>query len=527
MQKKHKHQVLVTGSFAQEGLRKLHEACEVDLLEKPSAEELPDVIKKYDALVICDDTEVNEEIMSAGERLKLIAKMGPDLHRIEIDKATERGITVLHVPERSVISTAEHVMALMLLLARRLPQARSTLKGGGWQKDKHIGVELYGKTLGIVGLGRSGGEVAKRARAFGMHLKAYDPYIPASQAEKLGLDFCGWQETLETSDFISFHVPRSSATKDMIGSEELQLMKRGIRLINCSHAGLINEMALFDAVKEGRVAGAALDEVEDSTEQNPLLQLEEVVITPGLSAFSREAEIKAAVQTGEQVMQALDGEPVSTAVNAPALPPEMLTEVKPFIPLLETMGSFYMQVFGGRIEEVAITYSGKIADYPFRPLTTAFLTGMLGVILGREVNYVNAGLIAEQRGIQVKEVSSKHSATFNNLVAVHVRTEEGTHTLAGTLFENNIIRLVQIGEYRLEVAPSRYMLVTRHIDKPGVVGKIGNILGDTTIASMRLGRSRIGGEAVMVLQVDSPVSREALEKISKMEPILFVSFVEL
>jgi len=526
MESEYKYQVLVAGTLLEEGLKKLQEECSVDFLAP--TKNLRDMIQQYHALIISNDTLVDEAVISAGENLKLIAKIGANLQCIDVDRATEQGITVLSIPERSVISTAEHTISLLLLLARRLYQAIYSLKSGRNQRENLIGVELYGKTLGIVGLGRSGSEVAKRAWAFGMQVLVYDPFISAGQAEKLGVTIAPWEELLAKSDFITIHVPRSPSSISMIGPAEIQKMKRGVSLVNCSHAGLIDEKALYEAIREGQVAGAALDATENmSLESNPLLSLEEVFITPELSAYSREAEVEASFQAAQQVLQGLQGEPVATAVNAPSLPPELLAQVKPFIPLMETLGSFFIQVFGGRIEEIEITYSGQIAEYPLRPLTTALLTGLLRVILGRGVNYVNAKLLAEQRAIQVNEVSKKKSANFSNLVTLNIKTEEGIHTLAGTIFEDNRIRLVQIGDFRLEVAPSQYMLVTRHTDKPGVVGKIGNILGDVNIASMRLGRTKVGGEAVMVLQVDSPVSEEALEAISRLDPIVKASFVEL
>jgi len=360
---------------------------------------------------------------------------------------------------------------------------------------------------------------------------AYDPYISAEQAEKIGVIAKNFDEIIAQADFITLHIPKTSSTKYMIGAEELARMKDGVRIINCARGGLVDEKALYEAIVAGKVGGAALDvfEEEPPGNNNPLLQLEQVISTPHLGASTREAQVNVAVQVAEEMIHALKGEPLHMAVNAPVLPPELLSEIEAFVPLMKILGSFYMQVFNGRVEAVEITYSGSVAEYPVTPLTTALLIGFLRVMLDSNVNFVNAPLIAKQRGIKVKEITSKGNSIFNNLITVKVTAGEQTFTIAGTIFGRNDIRIVQIGDYRIEVVPSRYMFVSKYADKPGVIGKVGTILGNNNIniASMQVGRREVGGEAVMVLQVDNHVSEKVLNELKEVEHILSTKAVEI
>jgi len=528
---KEKHySVLVSDPVSEEGVKILEEVAHVDLRPGLPHEELINIIGEYDALLVRSGTQVTGEVLEAGKRLKVVGRAGVGVDNIEVEKATEKGVMVINAPEANTISTAEHAMALMLALARNIPPATNSLKSGQWQRSKFVGMELYKKTLGIFGLGRVGGEVAKRARAFGMNILGYDPYISADRAAKLGVTPATPDEIFEKADFITLHVPKAASTQKMIGAEELSRMKDGVRIVNCARGGLIDEKALYDAIVSGRVAGAALDVFEkEPPGDNPLLELEQVITTPHLGASTQEAQINVAVQVAEQIVHVLKGEPVLMAVNAPVLPPEVLAEVEPFIPLMKTLGSFYMQVFNGRVEKIEVTYGGEIANHPVAPLTTSLLIGFLGVMLGNNVNFVNAQTIARQRGMQVEEITSKTTPIFKNLITVRVTTSESVYTLAGTLFEGNDIRIVQIDQYRIEVVPSRYMMVCKYIDKPGVIGRAGTVLGknDINIATMQVGRREIGGEAVMVLQVDSPVPEKVLKEVEEAEAIISTCFVEI
>ncbi len=522
--------VLVSDPVSKEGIKLIEEVAEVDVKTNLSPEELVKIIGSYDALLVRSGTRVTAEVIEYGRKLKVIGRAGVGVDNIDVEKATEKGIMVVNAPEANTISAAEHAIALMLALARSIPPASLSLKKGEWERKKFMGVELHKKVLGIIGLGRIGSEVAKRARSFGMEVLGYDPYISSERMEKLGVIPTSLENIYAKADFISLHTPKTSSTEYLIGAPQLKMMKDGLRIVNCARGGLIDEEALYHAIVEGKVAGAALDVFEQEPPgDNKLLQLEQVIATPHLGASTEEAQKNVAVQVADQIVHVLRGEPVHMAVNVPVLPPEVLAEVEPFIPLMRTMGSFYMQVYNGRVEKIEVTYSGEIAEYPVTPLTTALIIGFLRVMLNSNVNFVNAPLIARQRGIKVNETTSKSASIFNNLITVEVTTSEQTFTLAGTLFEGSDIRIVQIGDYRIEVIPSRYMLVSTYIDRPGVIGKVGTLLGnrEINIASMQVGRKQVGGEAIMVLQVDNPMPPEVVKEVEALDDILSTCFVEI
>ncbi|MEW5785615.1 MAG: phosphoglycerate dehydrogenase [Bacillota bacterium] len=522
--------ILVSDPLSGEGIARLEEFAQVEKVSGLSEAELVGIIGAYDALVVRSGTRVTGPVIDAGRRLKVIGRAGVGVDNIDVDRATERGIIVINAPEGNTISAAEHAIAMLTSLARNIPAAHSALQSGRWERGRFMGVELYQKVLGIVGLGRIGGEVAKRARSMGMSILAYDPYIASEQVEKLGAVLVPLEEIIQKADFITLHLPCTKATYHIIGARELAMMKPGVRLINCARGGLIDESALSEALNEGKVAGAALDvfEVEPPLE-SPLLNLPNVVLTPHLGASTREAQVNVAVQVAEQVVLALQGEPVISAVNVPAMLPEVMAEVKPFLPLMRLLGGFYIQTFGGQIEEITLEYGGAVADHPVTPLTRACLIGVLSYILGEQVNYVNAPHIARSRGIRVRESVSQNVENFTNLVVLTVRTGGETHTLAGTIFNGSDIRIVRIGDYRIEVIPSPLMLVCTYIDKPGVIGRVGTFLGDNriNIAGMQVGRRSIGGEAVMVLQVDDAINQGLLEQLEQLEGVLTTRFVQL
>jgi len=522
--------VLVSDQISDLGVDKLREKALVDVKTDLTPEQLVDVISQYDALVVRSSTKVTRQVLEAGINLKVVGRAGVGVDNIDVEAATERGIIVINAPEGNTISAAEHTIAMMTSLARNIPDAATSMKKGEWKRSKFMGVELYKKTLGVVGIGRIGSEVIKRAKAMDMDILAYDPYISAERAEKMGVILTSLEEIYRKADFITVHTPLTKVTKHMIGKKELAMMKDGVRIINCARGGLIDENALYDALVSGKVAGAALDVFEEEPVScNPLCSLSNVIATPHLGASTEEAQVNVAVQVAEQVANALLGEPLVSAVNVSVIPPETLADVKPFIPLLRKMGSFYTQVFNGQVEAVDILYSGEIANYPVTPLTNSFLIGLLSVILQETVNYVNAPVIAKQRGIKVREVVSKTVENFTNLITITIKTADGTQTIAGTLFNKDDIRIVQIGKYRIEVVPSRYMLVTTYTDMPGVIGRFGITLGNhnINIAGMQVGRQSIGGEAVMVLQVDSPVSEDILAKLQELDAITSIRFVRL
>ena len=376
-------------------------------------------------------------------------------------------------------------------------------------------------------MGRIGSEVARRAKAMGMTAIGFDPHISEDQAEKIGIEMMPFEELLKKADFITLHLPLGSSTHHLIGSKEIAMLKPGVRIINCARGGLIDEEALFSAIKEGKVAGAALDVFEKEPPVNcKLLELENVIVTPHLGALTLEAQTNVAVQVSEQVVKALQGEPIVSAVNVPALMPETRAALEPFLPLMRVIGSFYLQNFGGSVDEIELTYSGEIASMPLAPLTISCLIGFLRHVVGEGVNWVNAPYIAKARGINVRETSTTETKNYSNLITMTARSGSKEHHVSGTLL-NNEMRLVRVDDYRIEIVPSRFMLVTTHHDCPGVVGKIGTLLGNenVNIASMQLGRKTAGGEAMMVLQVDEQMADETLNKVRELDIIASARFV--
>lgn len=523
--------VLVSDPISDLGVMKLREKVQVDVKTDHTPEELKEAIVDYDGLIVRSQTQVTADIINAGKKLKVIGRAGVGVDNIDVAAATQNGIMVVNAPEGNTIATAEHTVAMMLALARNVPKANVSLKNKEWKKSLFMGVELFKKTLGVFGLGRIGSEVVKRAKSFEMEVLGYDPHISEERAKKIGVTLCDPDEIIKRADFLTLHTPKTSKTYHFIGERELAMMKDGARIINCARGGLIDENALYEAVKSGKIAGAALDVFEEEPAvSNPLLELDNVIVTPHLGASTKEAQIGVAVLVAEQMVNALLGQPVATAVNVAIIPPETLHDVKPFIPLMEIMGSFYTQVYNGQIETIEVVYSGEIANYPVAPLTTSLLIGFLKVMLGdMNINYVNAPSIAEQRGMKISEIISKTVDNFTNLITVKVKTKEETRTISGTLFSKNDIRIVHIDRFNIEVVPSEYMLVITYVDKPGVIGRVGTTLGsnDINIAGMQVGRTSIGGEAIMVLQVDSPISEEVLGKITTLEAILSTRFVKL
>jgi len=522
--------ILVSDTISASGLEILESKYQVDYRPGLPPQELLDTVGDYEALLVRSGTKVTAEVIKAAKKLKVIGRAGAGVDNIDVEKATDRGIVVINTPGANTVSTAEHAIAMLAALARNIPVAHFAYKSGVSKREKFIGVELFHKTLGIVGLGRIGSEVARRARAMGMRLMACDPYISSERAEKLGVELTGLDQLLKSADFITFHLPLMPATRHMLGEKELAVMKDGVRVINCARGGLIDEGALYRALVSGKVAGAALDVFEnENPAENKLFSLDNVIVTPHLGASTREAQENVSLQAAEQVLKALCGELVTSAVNLPGVSAEIMAEIKPYLPLPHLLGSFLIQLFGSPVEEVEIHYSGEIAAKPLEPMTTSCLIGMLQVILGEQVNYVNAPRIIQSRGIRINEICSGTHKSYANHISLHVKSGEKRYTVAGAILDGGVIRIVQIGDHIIDVVPSRYMLVTTHYDRPGVVGKVGTLLGNENIniASMQVGRQLIGGEAVMVLQVDDPVSKEVLKKVAQLDVLHSTHFVEL
>jgi D-3-phosphoglycerate dehydrogenase len=507
--------VLVTEPLAARGIDAMRAAgLEVDERLGLDHDQLLDAVAGASALVIRSATQVDAEVLAAGGDLVVVGRAGIGLDNVDVAEATRRGIMVVNAPQSNVLSAAEHTLALLLAQARNVPQANADLKAGKWNRSRWEGVELHGKTLGVVGLGRVGVLVAQRAHAFGMRLTAYDPYVSPERARQLGVQLVPTVEELVAgADFVTVHLPKTPDTMGLIGADVLAKAKPGLRIVNTARGGIVDEAALADAVRDGRIAGAALDVFErEPTTESPLFELPSVVVTPHLGASTAEAQDKAGVTIAEQVILALQGEFVPFAVNVAAT--EASETVRPFLPLAERLGRLFTGLAGGAPEELVITYEGEIADYDCRVLTLAILKGVLAPVVDEPVSYVNAPQLATERGISVSETTSSDARDYVNLISVRAGAG-GTH-VGGTLFGKQAApRIVGIDDHSVDVPPSAHMLVVHNDDRPGMIGAVGSLLGAAgiNIADMDVGRSPRGEAALMVIATDAAVSGDVLERL--------------
>ncbi|MGE5552592.1 MAG: phosphoglycerate dehydrogenase [Betaproteobacteria bacterium] len=522
--------ILVADPISGQGTALLREGgFQVDVKTGLPAEQLKQIIGEYDALIVRSQTKVTADLIGAAERLKVIGRAGVGVDNVDVPAATARGIVVLNAPEGNTISTAEHTWALLMAVARLVPQACAALKSGKWDRKSFVGVELSGKTLGVVGLGRVGGQVAKRALAFGMRVLAYDPYLSAERAEKAGVEVATIDQIIQEADFITVHTPLTPETRHLFGEAEFARMKPGVRIVNCARGGICDERALLAALESGKVAGAGLDVFEEEPPADfTLINHPRVVATPHLGASTVEAQENVAIDVAVEVAHLLRGEPFKNAVNLPALPPEAAAQVRPYLGLCEQIGRFAGQLVQGRIKRVELSYQGALAELPSAPLTASAMKGLLDVILSEAVNAVNALYLAKERGIKVAEVKESEDG-YANLFRLTVETDAGATSVAGSLFGTAEPRLVEIDGYHLDVPLNGHFLVTRHHDRPGMIGRVGTILGQAgvNIASMQVGRQQAGGEAVMVLAVDEPVPPLALTEISRVPGVAAARLVSL
>jgi len=524
--------VLVSDLLSQQGLDVFIKSGDfkVDVALELPHEELLERIADYDALLIRSETRVTADVIDAAKRLKVIGRAGVGVDNIDVEAATQNGILVVNTPTGNTIAAAEHTIALLLAMARNIVPAGISLKNGTWQRNDFIGVELYGKVFGTVGLGRIGREVTKRALAFGMELIAFDPYISANAADKMGVRLVDRETLFQESDYISVHTHLNAETYHSIGETEFQLMKPTGRLINCARGGIIDEKALYHALKDGQIAGAALDVFEDEpATDSPLLELDNFLALPHLGASTTEAQEHVAIEVAQQVINALRGKPVANAVNQPKIDPRMFDILGPYLQLAEKIGSFHSQIVEGQISAIKIHYSGTLFQKEdVTPITVALQKGLLSPVL-TEVNYVNAPFLIKQRGISVTETKSDSQADFANLMTVTVTTDRGDAVLAGTTFGRKDIRIVRINKLHLNATPEGYILLIYNSDQPGMIGLIGTILGehDINIADMTVGRSRIGEVALTLINVDSLVPRNVIKTIAAQKKIDFVKQVIL
>lgn len=524
--------ILVSDPLAEEGLEILRRECTVDVKTDLKEDQLVSILGDYDALLVRSGTEVTARVIEGGKKLRFIGRAGAGVDNIDMDAATRKGIIVANAPEGNTLAATEHTMAMMLSLARSIPQANASLKKKEWKRSKFMGVELNEKTLGIVGLGRIGREVAKRALALGMHIVGYDPFISRERASQMGIEALSLEELFKVSDFITVHTPLIKETKHIVNSRSIATMKDGVRIINCARGGIIDEKALCDAIRSGKVAGAALDVFEEEPPlSSPLLELDQVITTPHLGASTVEAQQNVAVSIAKQCLSVLKGGSARNIVNAPIVPAEHADVIEPFAILAHKMGRFLTQMVGGRVEKVELIYSGELAALGnnTRFITLMAIKGLLDPILQVPINIVNAEFIAKERGISISETTTPDGGGFKSLVTIRVKTDIMEETMSGTVFYKGRSRIVAIGGYTMDMIPEGYVIVSRHLDKPGVIGRASTILGkgNVNIAGMQVGRIKPGEEAIMVLNVDSEVSPDMMDEIRSMTGIFTAVFAKI
>ena len=517
--------VLVSDPIDQAGIEILSQVAQVDIQTGLSSEELKAIIGEYEALMIRSGTQVSPDIIEAAKQLRIIGRAGVGVDNVDVDSATKQGVLVVNSPGGNTIAAAEHAIALMLSLARNIPQAHSSAFAGAWERKKFVGNELFQKTLGVVGLGKIGSHVAKVANAMGMEVIAFDPFVSADRAQQMQVGLFSIEDLFKKADFITLHLPRTPETENLVDSALLSKMKKSARLVNCARGGIIDESALADALNSGVIAGAALDvfSEEPLSKDSPLLSVKEgLVLTPHLGASTKEAQANVAIDVAKQIRDVLLGLPARSAVNIPGLSAEIMDSLKPHLQLAETLGLLASQLSGEHVQKIEVRLQGEFAQHPSQPLVVATLKGFLFNALGDRINYVNASLEAEGRGINVLEVKDDSIPEFSvGSLELITFSEDGGHTLTGTVLSDGELRITCIDEFPVNVSPSRYMLFTRHLDMPGIIGKLGTLLGahNVNIASMQVGRRIVRGEAVMVLSIDDPIPSELLTSIHSIKGI--------
>lgn len=526
--------ILVSDALAEEGRNILEDGGNNEVVYQPeiTPEDLVKEIGNYDALVIRSRTQVTADVLRAGKNLKIVGRAGVGVDNVDIPVATECGIMVANAPEGNTISTCEHAISLMMSLVRNVPQGDATMKAGKWDKKKLKGRELYGKVLGIIGLGKIGREVARRMDTFGMDVWGSDPYVSSDMAEKLGIALKSVDEIIEGADIITIHTPKTKETSNLIDAAALKKMKKTAFLVNCARGGIVNEEDICEALANEEIAGAAIDvyTTEPLPEDHPLRKAPHLVLTPHLGASTAEAQEKVALQVAEQVVSACKGAEVTTALNAPALKQELLNQMKGALELAEKMGKFIVQMDDARITKLEIMASGAFLDYPTDVLTLSVLKGFLEPITDRMVNYVNARPKVEAKGVEIVENRSKVCHDYLRLLSIKASMENGkVISIVGTVFEPSRLRLVEINNLRMEMKPEGNLLLLENDDYPGIIGSVGSCLGNANIniGEISWGRDKQGGEAMTVIKVDGEVSDTVTEKLAALEHVKTARLIRL
>ena len=524
--------ILISDPLAKEGIDILKKQKDfiIDVLPKLSPEELKKIIPDYQALIVRSQTKVTKDLIRHAKKLKYIGRAGVGLDNIDVEAASKNGIIVMNTPGGNSVSTAEHAFSLILALARNIAEADRSVKKGEWERKKFMGVEIYGKTLGIIGLGRIGTEVARRAASFQMNIVAYDPFLIPERAKSLGVLSVSLDELFKRADYITVHTPLTAETRHIIGEKAFRKMKKGVRIVNCARGGIVDEKALAVAIESGIVAGAALDVYEkEPPGKDGLVGMSKVVTTPHLGASTEEAQINVAIDIAKTMQDAILKRGIRNAVNVPSMEPEIFKVIEPYLALAEKIGKLHAQLIEGYIHRVSIRYVGDITKYDLNHMTRSVVKGVLQPALEESVNYVNALVIARDRGIKINEEKTKEIEDFANLICVEVETDKMKSSIMGTLFTKIDPRIVKIDKFYVDVVPEGHMLVIYNQDKPGIVGQIGTILGENgiNIAGMNFGRAKRGGDAITVLNIDSELSANVLSKIKSASYIKGVKSIKL
>ncbi len=535
--------VLVTDTISEEGLKSLVRDGSIEVDVKPGirSDELAGIIGDYDAIITRSGTDVTASLLAKPGKLKVIGRAGVGVDNIDIEAASKKGIIVMNTPTGNTLAATELTMGVMLAAARKIPLAHNSLKAGSWDRKKFMGVELYQKTLGIVGLGRIGSNVAIRSKSFGMRVIAYDPYIRKSKADSVGVIlYDDLKDLLREADVITFHTPLTPKTRNMVTSKEIALMKDGVILVNCARGGIINESALYDALKAGKIFGAGVDVFEkEPAGSNRLLELENVFVTPHIGANTREGQNAVALMIAEQVYDALHGKPYRNAVNIPFTKSQLPSEMRLYFQLAERMGKLAAQLAKGRTSHIKFTMVGKMFEedlcerkfdvpFSFQPFTIAALRGFLDLFCGDEVTYINAPYLATDRDISVEEAKTEQYEKFNDLLVVHASTDAGEIVIAGTVFSDGRGRIVLYDGFRLDIVPEGVFLHFRILDRPGIIGKVATILGDNNINIAGFGLSRaVTGEEIAFVSVDASIGDDVLAMIRAIDGMIEASVIHI
>jgi D-3-phosphoglycerate dehydrogenase len=526
--------VIVTDEIAEKGLELLQKEprVQLDIRLGLNKAELYKIIGDYDAIITRSGTQVDAELLSHARKLKMIARAGVGIDNVDVPAASERGIIVVNAPFGNTNSAAEHSMAILLAMCRNVPDANASLKSGQWQRAPFTGHELRHRTMGIIGLGKVGGRVALRSRAFEMDVIVYDPYISEKRAADFGTRLVSLEELVATADVISVHTPLNDETRGLVTAQHFAAMKEGVLIVNCARGGIIDEASMLAALESGKVAGAAFDVWSEEPPRDETLQKliahPRMVVTPHLGANTFEAQTNVAVDVSREILNLLDGRPMENAVNIARFDPDLVAQMRPFMALAEVLGDFISQLSPENPGKVSFSYTGKIAAYDCMPITVAGLAALLNRCTDQEVNMVNASLVAQRRGLVVEQSRSTESEFFSNLITLSLETPQGKRTIAGTLFEGTP-KIVRMRDYDTDFTPEEYMLVMTYEDRPGLIGRIGTILGEAevNIGAMNLGRRGKGGEAMVVLSVDSPVDDAIVVRLREAVGARFVRAVHL